>query len=248
MSRVPVAGRTSARHLRQTDLSYPSSALSSAHGLVSAGTGVNRSNRILNFIFLIMPATYACPTTESQSRLLPSGLKKPARWPRSSRSGAPFRYRVLETRIGPKRGNVRQAATETCTPPRVEPGSAPCSPGLRKRPRRRNLWVTDTLQWAPEARLAQPRTRCGMAWLQLFLFIASCLSNYFALSGKRYAVNGPIRSASLGMRLPGHGNCQSEYEQSIQRVASSPGRFAPPGSPPVAQPTMSLPRWSATER
>ena len=23
-------------------------------------------------------------------------------------------------------------------------------------PRRRNLWVTDTLQWAPEARLAQP--------------------------------------------------------------------------------------------
>ena len=27
---------------------------------------------------------------------------------------------------------------------------------LRKQPRRRNLWVTDTLQWAPEARLAQP--------------------------------------------------------------------------------------------
>ena len=24
------------------------------------------------------------------------------------------------------------------------------------KPRRRNLWVTDTLQWAPEARLAQP--------------------------------------------------------------------------------------------
>src|SRR4051794_28605591 len=26
----------------------------------------------------------------------------------------------------------------------------------RDLPRRRNLWVTDTLQWAPEARLAQP--------------------------------------------------------------------------------------------
>jgi hypothetical protein len=25
-----------------------------------------------------------------------------------------------------------------------------------KRPRRRNLWVTDAVQWAPEARLAQP--------------------------------------------------------------------------------------------
>ena len=27
---------------------------------------------------------------------------------------------------------------------------------LLKEPRRRNLWVTDTIQWAPEARLAQP--------------------------------------------------------------------------------------------
>src|ERR1017187_3499628 len=28
--------------------------------------------------------------------------------------------------------------------------------GSTRKPRRRNLWVTDTLQWAPEARLAQP--------------------------------------------------------------------------------------------
>ena len=34
-----------------------------------------------------------------------------------------------------------------------------------------------------------PRTRCGIARLQLFAFVASCLSNQFAL-GKRYGVRG----------------------------------------------------------
>jgi hypothetical protein len=33
-----------------------------------------------------------------------------------------------------------------------------------------------------------PRTWCGIAWLQPLLFVASCLSNWFALSGKRYAL------------------------------------------------------------
>jgi hypothetical protein len=31
-------------------------------------------------------------------------------------------------------------------------------------------------------------TRCRIARLQLFIFVDSCLSNQFALSGKRYAV------------------------------------------------------------
>jgi hypothetical protein len=39
-----------------------------------------------------------------------------------------------------------------------------------------------------------PRTRCGIARLQLFLFVASCLSNQFALSGKRYAVTRSVTS------------------------------------------------------
>jgi hypothetical protein len=33
-----------------------------------------------------------------------------------------------------------------------------------------------------------PRTRCGIARLQRFAFVASCPSNQFALSGKCYAV------------------------------------------------------------
>ena len=32
-------------------------------------------------------------------------------------------------------------------------------------PRRRNLWVTDMLQWAPDGSRS-PRTRCGIARLQ----------------------------------------------------------------------------------
>jgi len=44
---------------------------------------------------------------------------------------------------------------------------------LQKEFRRRNLWVTDTLQWLGSR---SPRTRCGIARLQLFLFVASCLS------------------------------------------------------------------------
>jgi len=60
--------------------------------------------------------------------------------------------------------------------------------GFIPSPRRRNLWVTDTLQWRPEARLALPADPRWDRRLQLLLFVASCLSNQFALSGKRYAV------------------------------------------------------------
>src|SRR4051812_5135393 len=49
----------------------------------------------------------------------------------ADRPGAAFRSRVLETRDRTQtRCNVRQAATEACTPLRVEPRSAPCSPGF----------------------------------------------------------------------------------------------------------------------
>ena len=44
------------------------------------------------------------------------------------------------------------ALTSTPRQPRVADAAAE----TKKKPRRRNLWVTDTLQWAPEARLAQP--------------------------------------------------------------------------------------------
>ena len=45
-----------------------------------------------------------------------------------------------------------------------------------KRPRRRNLWVTDAVQWAPEARLAQPANPMWDSAASAFLFVASCLS------------------------------------------------------------------------
>ena len=54
------------------------------------------------------------------------------------------------------------------------------------RPRRRNLWFTDMVAWCLEARLAQPAN--SMPVVKFFLFLASCLSNQFALPGKRYAV------------------------------------------------------------
>jgi hypothetical protein len=39
-------------------------------------------------------------------------------------------------------------------------------------------------------------TRCRIARLQLFVFVDSCLSNQFALSGKRYAVREDLPDAS----------------------------------------------------
>jgi hypothetical protein len=33
-----------------------------------------------------------------------------------------------------------------------------------------------------------PRTRCGKRRLSFWLFVASCLSGHFALSGKRYGI------------------------------------------------------------
>jgi hypothetical protein len=43
-------------------------------------------------------------------------------------------------------------------------------------PRRRNLWITDTLQWAPEARLAQPANAMWVARLQLCLHVGQVQS------------------------------------------------------------------------
>jgi hypothetical protein len=44
-------------------------------------------------------------------------------------------------------------------------------------PRRRNLWVTGTLQWAPDARLARPANPMSDSAASAFQFVASCLSN-----------------------------------------------------------------------
>jgi hypothetical protein len=63
-------------------------------------------------------------------------------------------------------------------------------------PRRRNLWVTIRSNGRRKLGSRSPRTRCGIARLQLFLFVASCLSNLFALFGKRYAVSED-RSTSI---------------------------------------------------
>jgi hypothetical protein len=50
--------------------------------------------------------------------------------------------------------------------------------------------------------VGSPRARCGTARLQLFLFIASCISNWFALSGKRYAVRGDLCAAGCLKGVP----------------------------------------------
>src|SRR5262245_22742458 len=54
-----------------------------------------------------------------------------------------------------------------------------------------------TLQWAPEARLAQPANRCGIARLQLFPVCSQLPSNQFALSGKRNVVNSGLAFKSV---------------------------------------------------
>ena len=45
---------------------------------------------------------------------------------------------------------------------------------LQFQPRRRNLWVTDTLQWRRKPGSLSPRTCAGFRSL---LFVASCLLN-----------------------------------------------------------------------
>ncbi len=45
-----------------------------------------------------------------------------------------------------------------------------------KKPRRRNLWVTDTLQRVPEARPAQPANPVWDSTASAFLFVASRVS------------------------------------------------------------------------
>ena len=62
-----------------------------------------------------------------------------------------------------------------------------------RRPHRRNLWVTGTLQWAPDARLARPANPMADNAASAFQFAASCLEPEFALSGKRYAVREDLR-------------------------------------------------------
>jgi hypothetical protein len=65
-------------------------------------------------------------------------------------------------------------------------------------PRQRNLWVTDTVERCRKARLAQPANTLPDGGLWLFS-LASCLSNQFDLSGKRYAVDRD--STELGADL-----------------------------------------------
>ncbi len=55
----------------------------------------------------------------------------------------------------------------------------PCSKAaaFRLLPRRRNLWVTDTLQWASEARFAQPANPMWDSAAQAFPVRSQCLSS-----------------------------------------------------------------------
>src|SRR5947209_14054848 len=55
--------------------------------------------------------------------------------------------------------------------------------------RRRNLWVTDTLQWAPEARLAQPANPMWDSAASAFPVRSELPFELVCPSGKRYAVS-----------------------------------------------------------
>src|SRR6185295_11455000 len=55
-------------------------------------------------------------------------------------------------------------------------------------PRRRNLWVTDTLQWAPEARLAQPANPMWDSAASAFPVRSQLPFELVCPPGKRYAV------------------------------------------------------------
>jgi hypothetical protein len=64
-------------------------------------------------------------------------------------------------------------------------------------PRQRNLWVTDTFEWRREARLAQSANPMSDSEASAFVFVASCLSNQFALPGKRHGVTRGLGSFSM---------------------------------------------------
>src|SRR5690349_18403908 len=58
------------------------------------------------------------------------------------------------------------------------------------RPRWRNLWVTDTLQWRPEARLVRSANPARDSSSTFLLFVASCASKQFA---------SPVNATSVGI-------------------------------------------------
>ena len=95
-------------------------------------------------------------------------------------------------------------------------------------PRRRNLGVTDTLQWRPKAQLAQPANPCGIARRQLFVFVASRLWNQLALPGKRYAVREDLTTGGLA-------NCPMRRDPFPARVKLT--TYAPIKNQSVAKPT-----------
>jgi hypothetical protein len=55
--------------------------------------------------------------------------------------------------------------------------------------RRRNLWVTDRLRWAPEARLAQPANPMWDSAASAFPVRSELPFELVCPSGKRYAVD-----------------------------------------------------------
>ena len=66
-------------------------------------------------------------------------------------------------------------------------------------PRRRNLWVTDTLHRVPKARLAQPANLMWDRAASAFPVRSQLPSNQFALSGKCYVI---CRVKPAARRLP----------------------------------------------
>src|SRR5438552_1503039 len=72
------------------------------------------------------------------------------------------------------------------------------------KPRQRNLWVADTFEWRQDPQLAQPANPMpDSAAFSFLLFVASCLSNQFALPGKRYGVREEQHSLRWRITQPG---------------------------------------------
>lgn len=77
------------------------------------------------------------------------------------------------------------------------------------KPRQRNLWVTDTLQWTPEDRLAQSARDVWIARLQLFAVRSLLPFEPVCHCGKRYGVDdglqsaGPVLSVGSDTATPG---------------------------------------------
>jgi len=70
---------------------------------------------------------------------------------------------------------------------------------------RRNLWVTDTLQWAPEARLTQPANPMWDSAASAFPVRSQLPFELVCLSGKRYAVR---RDSEMGVPVAPQGECE----------------------------------------